>query len=53
MLSDVTGSFTTAALTVCVLGAVTAVGYWWFPETVGLELEESAPELDDQPVPEG
>jgi MFS family permease len=46
-LSDVTGSFAMAALTVCVTGAVTAVGYLWFPETVGLELEESAPEIDD------
>jgi predicted MFS family arabinose efflux permease len=46
-LSDVTGSFTMAALTVCVIGATTAVGYRWFPETVGLELEESAPEIDD------
>lgn len=46
-LSDVTGSFTMAALTVCVIGATTAVGYRWFPETVGLELEQSAPEVDD------
>ena len=53
-LSDVTGSFAVAALTVCVIGAVTAVGYRWFPETVGLELEESAPEIeDDQPVVDG
>ena len=53
-LSDLTGSFTMASLTVCVLGAVTAVGYRWFPETVGLELEESAPEVDDgRPVAGG
>lgn len=53
-LSDLTGSFTMATLTVSVLGAVTAVGYRWFPETVGLELEESAPEVDDgRPVAGG
>jgi hypothetical protein len=26
---------------------VTAVGYRWFPETVGMELEDSAPEIED------
>lgn len=45
-LSDVAGSYTTAAMTVCAIAAATAVGYRWFPETVGLELEDSAPEPD-------
>lgn len=46
-LSDVTGSYTTAALTVCVIAGATAIGYRWFPETVGQELEDSAPEPGD------
>ncbi|MBW3604201.1 MAG: MFS transporter, partial [Actinobacteria bacterium] len=49
-LSDMTGSFTMAALTVAVISASTAVGYRWFPETVGMELEESAPEPDADPA---
>jgi MFS family permease len=46
-LRDVTGSFAVAALSVGALAAVAAVSYRWFPETRGLELEESAPEVDD------
>jgi MFS family permease len=46
-LSDVTGTYWVAAMTVCVLAAVTAIGYHWFPETVGRELEDSAPEPVD------
>lgn len=49
-LSDMTGSYMMAALTVCAVGAVTAVGYRWFPETVGLELEQSAPEIDEDAI---
>ncbi|HSK96042.1 MAG TPA: MFS transporter, partial [Euzebyales bacterium] len=44
-VSDATGSFVMAALAVCVPCAVTALGYLPLPETRGLELEESAPEL--------
>lgn len=50
-LNDVTGSFAVPALTVCLVAAVTAAGYRWFPETVGLELEESAPEVNDAARP--
>jgi MFS family permease len=44
-VSDATGSFVIAALAVCVPCAATALGYLPLPETRGLELEESAPEL--------
>lgn len=49
LLNDVTGSFAVAAATVGLIAAATAVSYRWFPETVGLELEVSAPEIDDDP----
>jgi MFS family permease len=53
-LSDITGSFALAAVSVAALAAATAVGYRWFPETRGLELEESAPEIeDDAPADDG
>lgn len=53
-LSDATGSFRIAATAVAAVAAVTAVGYRWFPETVGMELEQSAPEIeDDEPVADG
>jgi len=44
-VSDATGSFVVAALAVCLPCAATALGYLPLPETRGLELEESAPEL--------
>jgi putative MFS transporter len=44
-VTDATGSFVVAALAVCVPCALTALGYLPLPETRGLELEESAPEL--------
>ncbi|HEX6257052.1 MAG TPA: MFS transporter [Euzebyales bacterium] len=51
-LSDITGSFAMASVSVGALAAMTAAGYRWFPETRGLELEESAPEIDDDPADE-
>ena len=42
---DATGSFTTASLVVCIPCALSIVGYRYLPESMGLELEESAPEV--------
>lgn len=44
-ISDALGSFVVGALTVCVPCAVASLGYLKVPETRGLELEQSAPEL--------
>lgn len=44
VVTDATGSFSTAAWVVSVPTAISAIGYRWLPETAGLELEESAPE---------
>lgn len=44
-VADLTGSFATAAWVVSLPVAVSAIGYRWLPETRGMELEESAPEI--------
>lgn len=44
-LADATGSFSAAAVIVCTPVALSAMGYARLPETRGLELEESAPEV--------
>jgi MFS family permease len=50
VLNDATGVFAVPAIAVGLVAAVAAVGYRWFPETVGLELEDSAPEVTDDPA---
>ncbi|MGI9017762.1 MAG: MFS transporter [Euzebya sp.] len=45
VVADRTGSFVMAALVVSVPTAISAIGYRWLPETVGMELEQSAPEI--------
>ncbi len=45
LVADATGSFSTAAWVVSVPTACSAIGYRFLPETRGMELEESAPEL--------
>lgn len=51
-MSDAVGSFVVAALVVAVPCALAAGGYLLLPETRGLELEESAPEIGaDAPGP--
>lgn len=42
---DASGSFATAAWVVCVPVALSTLGYRFLPETRGLELEQSAPEV--------
>lgn len=44
VVTDMTGSFSTAAWVVSVPAAISAIGYRWLPETAGMELEQSAPE---------
>lgn len=44
-VTDAMNSFVIAALSVCVPCAIAAIGYFQLPETRGLELEESAPEI--------
>jgi MFS family permease len=44
-ISDVANSFAVAAVAVSVPVALSAFGYRWLPETMGQELEESAPEV--------
>ncbi|HSK95115.1 MAG TPA: MFS transporter [Euzebyales bacterium] len=44
-ISDITASFVVAALSVCIPCGLAAVGYLPLPETRGMELEESAPEV--------
>jgi MFS family permease len=50
VLNDATGVFAVPAISVGLVAADAAVGYRWFPETVGLELEDSAPEVTDDPA---
>ncbi|WP_116715249.1 MFS transporter [Euzebya tangerina] len=45
LVAEATGSFSTAAWVVSVPTAVSVIGYRYLPETMGLELEESAPEV--------
>jgi MFS family permease len=42
---EASASFATAAWVVCVPVAISTVGYRFLPETRGLELEQSAPEV--------
>jgi hypothetical protein len=46
IVADATGGFTAAAVTVSLPVMVTAPLYLFLPETRGLELEESAPDVD-------
>lgn len=46
-IDDVSGSFAPAAVAVATIAAISAIGYRFFPETVGMELEDSAPEPDE------
>lgn len=39
-LAELTGGFTSAARTIGIVVAVVAVGFWWLPETRGVELED-------------
>jgi inositol transporter-like SP family MFS transporter len=48
-ISDAMGSFVAAAFAVCAPCAVAAIGFLLLPETRGMELEESAPELTGGP----
>ena len=47
VVSDATGSFVVGSLAIAIPCALTAAAYVALPETRGLELEESAPEVDD------
>jgi len=44
-VADASGSFAVAAWVVSVPVAISTIGYRFLPETRGLELEESAPEV--------
>ena len=44
-VADVSGSFSVASWVVSVPCAISMIGYRFLPETKGLELEESAPEV--------
>jgi MFS family permease len=40
VLADLTGGFSAAARMIGILLAVVAIGFWWLPETLGVELED-------------
>jgi hypothetical protein len=46
ILTDATGTFRAAAITVSLPAILLAGAYFWLPETRGMELEQSAPEPD-------
>ncbi len=39
-LADLTGGFVAASFTIGIVVAIVAVGFWWLPETLGVELED-------------
>lgn len=40
VLADLTGGFVAASRTIGIIVAVVAIGFWWLPETRGIELED-------------
>jgi MFS family permease len=40
VLADLTGGFASAARTIGIVVAVGAIGFWWLPETLGVDLED-------------
>jgi len=40
VLADLTGGFASAARTIGSLVAIVAIGFWWLPETLGVDLED-------------
>jgi MFS family permease len=40
VLADLTGGFASAARTIGILVAIVSIGFWWLPETLGVDLED-------------